>query len=1388
MAQNEGWQPKFEEVQAGVEYYLYNVGTKTYLNDGNTLSAIPSTTWTVDGNAVKSQNGNYISVTSRNTGSTLRPNWVVTGTAAADAAGLGNVANNGSYYSFYSNVQYRSVLIGGNNQNRYFQAAESGVNAEATSATANAQWIFVSKSIYDATFSAAEESLNFGNVVVNTQTTMTITLTHSPRLGDVTVSSDNSIFTVSTVTIEGGEGAPTTAEITVTYNAPARAASHNSNITISAGEKSIVIPVSGVTKAALSLNNLKTAITYAEGIIATAEAKLGFAKGEYAPYEGKEYRELLAKAYDMVEHQANYTQNEVNSVVSDLGKTSLTNWSNKEWKSNSKEVNAVAPNTVITDVYGNDAPNYLMPLKGNQLYSLSFNYTGKANVIVKDANGVEVANFNAPNVSESTPYSYVFITSEAGNYTINVTGAELTNVEVFTTEDASSAFTPVALEDGAKFYLMNKATGYFIGADNTMYGCNAVLYTAVQAGEGKYALVNEEGKYINITINVDDGTLGTGGSGTPTSVVVVPNGEETIFTVSEANGGYLFSVEKTWKYGGAIGIGRQDAAYTAYLSANAGDGNATLSEKDQKGDTYNVWVLVSEDEYAASKTVAIARLRKAVADATTTLESDGPLLGAKANVATLRTEGQAILIATGIYTTSIINGVAQNIEEAIAAYMEMSDYYTACKDELDVMKEMGTGNLSNISIEAATSKEQMASIMTTAHLASFAYLMKDGLGLTFDDNTNFTGLISNHSFDRGDMSGWYTLKFNTSEAASSIGSIISGAISGGASGALGGLAGIADAISLDDFDANSISKENVGSMTNGHKKYYYETRNSGLLGNLTPTGQVIFQPLLGLPAGTYRASALMSGNFGTFLGIGNNTCHLSAIVIPTSILGDAISGIGISDIINGETSKILSSILSNLGPALSKGSIVSADGSASSSTEFTEVNLDFEVEDGAIVILTLNAGLIPLVGTSPFRADNVRLTYLQSPKSAKNQLTNAINNADVPQANIANKASDERPFTYNTTLVNQYQSALDKANEVANSGSNKTSELAAAAKELADIEATFFEKAFQGPSANGIYNLTMKEEGLGISEKAVTFTSTDNGYNMKFTDAAGSTNYHQVVAFEKVDGAVNTYVVSIKDKDNNKVYLSGTTTLSTTPDKESATIFSVVPSTSVETVAAISNGNNTLGTSSNNIVLAGVSGRNAHTSLSVTPAAKHEVTLNISPVVGWGTFMLPYDAEIPSGVKAYKATGVENNAVVLEEVNEFEACVPYIVSAEGGKKETLSGIALATQNFYTEGILKGANELSPVAENQGNYLLQNNNNKLGFYYVADKGLQIGANRAFLMYDGAQSVKMFSLDADATGIDAIDSEAGKDVIYDLSGRRVNNAVKGVYIINGKKVIK
>jgi hypothetical protein len=45
---------------------------------------------------------------------------------------------------------------------------------------------------------------------------------------------------------------------------------------------------------------------------------------------------------------------------------------------------------------------------------------------------------------------------------------------------------------------------------------------------------------------------------------------------------------------------------------------------------------------------------------------------------------------------------------------------------------------------------------------------------------------------------------------------------------------------------------------------------------------------------------------------------------------------------------------------------------------------------------------------------------------------------------------------------------------------------------------------------------------------------------------------------------------------------------------------------------------------------------------------------------------------------------------------------------------------------------------------------------------------------------------------ATAIEQVQNSGlkvqGSDVIYDLQGRRVKNAVKGVYIINGKKVLK
>ena len=88
---------------------------------------------------------------------------------------------------------------------------------------------------------------------------------------------------------------------------------------------------------------------------------------------------------------------------------------------------------------------------------------------------------------------------------------------------------------------------------------------------------------------------------------------------------------------------------------------------------------------------------------------------------------------------------------------------------------------------------------------------------------------------------------------------------------------------------------------------------------------------------------------------------------------------------------------------------------------------------------------------------------------------------------------------------------------------------------------------------------------------------------------------------------------------------------------------------------------------------------------------------------------------------------------------------------------------------------------------------------VAFYKLKSTGT-IKANKAYLKVNSAKAREFFTFDFDATstdvdnnatGVDSInaqDSEENVDVkIYDLQGRRVANPGKGIYIVNGKKVL-
>ena len=143
-----------------------------------------------------------------------------------------------------------------------------------------------------------------------------------------------------------------------------------------------------------------------------------------------------------------------------------------------------------------------------------------------------------------------------------------------------------------------------------------------------------------------------------------------------------------------------------------------------------------------------------------------------------------------------------------------------------------------------------------------------------------------------------------------------------------------------------------------------------------------------------------------------------------------------------------------------------------------------------------------------------------------------------------------------------------------------------------------------------------------------------------------------------------------------------------------------------------------------------------------------------------------------------------NTGVVLVmDVGNFDLLPTYTISNEPGTVERgdISGTTTAiqltddTRNNYR---VFGLSTASPQS--------------LGFFRPSSRVTSIPANKAFydLTGSGVQGF-VLSFDGMETGI-ALDQimqpspEADKPA-YDLSGRRVNHAAKGIYIIGGKKVI-
>ena len=140
-----------------------------------------------------------------------------------------------------------------------------------------------------------------------------------------------------------------------------------------------------------------------------------------------------------------------------------------------------------------------------------------------------------------------------------------------------------------------------------------------------------------------------------------------------------------------------------------------------------------------------------------------------------------------------------------------------------------------------------------------------------------------------------------------------------------------------------------------------------------------------------------------------------------------------------------------------------------------------------------------------------------------------------------------------------------------------------------------------------------------------------------------------------------------------------------------------------------------------------------------------------------------------------------NTGLLLRNPNgeRAEAQVPVITEAEA---ETVNNNALVAVAETIENL--------PTVNNENggtNYILNKKNNNIGFYKAA--GNTVDAGKAYLVIPVGVSVRDFiGFDDETDGIKQIEKLAIDNAeIYNLSGQRVNNAQKGIYIVNGKKVV-
>ena len=199
---------------------------------------------------------------------------------------------------------------------------------------------------------------------------------------------------------------------------------------------------------------------------------------------------------------------------------------------------------------------------------------------------------------------------------------------------------------------------------------------------------------------------------------------------------------------------------------------------------------------------------------------------------------------------------------------------------------------------------------------------------------------------------------------------------------------------------------------------------------------------------------------------------------------------------------------------------------------------------------------------------------------------------------------------------------------------------------------------------------------------------------------------------------------------------------------------------------------------------------NAHTGAAGF-LTKKTVEVSATNVGGdyWSTYFKSNVNRVADANTTVYSAAQSGSKLVLTEVADknIKAGEGVILKSTGATITLTSTTAAPATNYDSD--LEGVDYAMAQTSGKTYYVLSNNSG-IGFYKL-NSGNKLAAQKAFLMLEGPVSAPEleFVFGNETTGVADVRSKMadGRSDFFDLQGRRVAQPTKGLYIVNGKKVV-